>query len=1069
MVVPETDKGGPKDEFAGDLIGIFRQYNIDKNILRRLFYRTGLTFSEVKMKLAKDIKDDKFKKSLDQTIMYHDTLHKVDRVINQIPSIIFIGQTKSGKSSLINEILEATVVAVDQRPCTARLVQLEYTHHDKPCVMIVDKAGNILEKKTLTKKYIPSEWINLPHEQRQKEEIVTQKVIAQVKNAFLESGVRIIDSPGQDENPLLDKLVMGHLETILPLIVYVIDGRNLVTTKDIEDIRTIQSNTPSKNIFFVVSKLDCNEEADTSESSYDDEEDDDDDDREERVKQQENKIMQMVFNRLCREGILDKDIKMEECDRIYGLSAWRIKEDRRLRRELEQSKKKKRPANRFTTAFEVFKRQLVRFSKVQLNYFVETAAETLAKIHQGCINFFIDEANRIYNDNSSYDTFILNVREREDRLVKELKAKIEEEQGPITGRIRKFLLGIKSKVVSDAGMYPYKDVNAGLAYAMEKAAILSVEPSAAPRDRMNSLYAFEQLGPLLLKKGADERESLDWIKAESNTEPRPDNPATPSPHLSPDAPQLRTGSRLSAEVSSCRSSAEIDFDVPLGRNQNGGTTGGSNDGVLSWDFLSAVQGDTLVTDMRVVVECQNQIRRFTREKVGLGLSNMIWDDMIRPGGVLDTLAQTAKGFDIAGASDDPATVLRNLIHEHYEYRYNPEIEKMEMNFKRRIRNGMKRFLTSLTDMPQTSGGVGNIPVNQREWKEQIAREAFIGVKAEEVMKEIVLHLKDHVQEGHEQFKERQEMVDYVYRQQCLIGKQNRQTIRDCAPKIAELEVRSLDLIHAHRYNPFTPVRNIGMGAQCIVQTIDKLGPNGEVMVVKRREVMTIQELQQVALEVHHTRNVDHPNLAKLHGCTINYCYQENQPTKAEMCLFYKQEEGDLLYMIANRRFPELTDRLVMALQVAEAVKYLHDKNITHRDIKGANVLVDPVTNHVTLTDFGHMKPFGLTAETICGTPGFMAPELLEKGLHAVLCPAVDIYAFGIFLWYIVDGTGFDPFMSKGYLQVFEETKNGVRPPLNPSYPKNCVDLMTSCWQTDPNKRPFIKDLVIRLKEIIEGM
>jgi ribosome biogenesis GTPase A len=183
------------------------------------------------MKLEKDIKDDKFKESLDQTIMYHSTLHKVDRVINQIPSIIFIGQTKSGKSSLINEILEATVVAVDQRPCTARLVQLEYTPDDKPCVMIVDKDGNIKEKRMLTKRYIPSEWINLPHEQRQKEEIITQKVIAQVKNPFLESGVQIIDSPGQDENPLLDKLVMGHLETILPLIVYVIDGRNLVTVK----------------------------------------------------------------------------------------------------------------------------------------------------------------------------------------------------------------------------------------------------------------------------------------------------------------------------------------------------------------------------------------------------------------------------------------------------------------------------------------------------------------------------------------------------------------------------------------------------------------------------------------------------------------------------------------------------------------------------------------------------------------------------------------------------------------------------------------------------------------------
>lgn len=547
---------------------------------------------------------------------------------------------------------------------------------------------------------------------------------------------------------------------------------------------------------------------------------------------------------------------MEDCDRFYGLSAWKIKEDRRLCRDLEKSKKKKHQPNRFTKEFEKFKKQLVKFSKVQLNYFVETAAETLAKIHQGCINFFIDEANRIYNDNSNYDKFIMNVREREDRLVKQLNAKIEGERGAIADRIRNFLQGIKSKVVSDAGMYPYKDINAdypGFLYAKEKATILSVEgePQATPRETMNSLYGFEQLGPSLLKKEADERESLDWIKAES----RPNSPATPSPRLSLDAPQLRKGSRLSAEVSSCRSSAEIDFDVPLGRNQNGGATSGGNDGMPSWDFLSVVQGDTLVTDMRVVVECQNQIRRFTREKIGLGLSNMIWDDMIRPGGVMDMLAQTAKGFDIAGASDDPATVLRNLIHEHYEYRYNPEIEKMEMNFKRRIRNGMKRFLTSLTDMPETAGGIGNMPINQREWKEQVAREAFIAVKAEDVMKEIVSHLKDHVNEGHEQFRERQEMVDYMYRQQCLIGNQNRQTIRDCAPRIAELEVRSLDLIHAHRYGPYQSVRNIGMGAQCIVDTIDILGPNGEVMVVKRRMVASIQELQHVALEVHHTRSV----------------------------------------------------------------------------------------------------------------------------------------------------------------------------------------------------------------------
>jgi hypothetical protein len=566
-------------------------------------------------------------------------------------------------------------------------------------------------------------------------------------------------------------------------------------------------------------------------------------------------LILQVYHKLCREGILEKGVNMEDCDRFYGLSSWKIKEHRRLCREAEKLKSKKKiPPSRFTIAFEKFKKQLVMFSKAQLDFFVETAADTLAKIHQGCINFFIDEANRIYHDNSNYDKFISNVREREAELVQELNSKIDSERGPIAQRINNFLQGIKSKVVSDAGLYLYKDVDAdypGFVYAQEQPAILTAEAKAPvrQRDRMNSLYGYEQLG--LLKKIGGDGETLDWIKAEADCDDAttPASPATASPFPGLDAPQFSRGSRRSTEMSSCRSSAEIDLDCPLG--QVHGALGGSerNSG---GEFLSVVQGDALVTDMRVVVECENQIRRFTREKVGLGLSNMIWDDLTRSGGILDILAQTANGFDIAGASDDPATVLRNLIHEHYEYRYNPEIEKMEMTFKRRIRSGMKKFLTSLTDIPQPAG-VGNIPVNQWEWKEQIAREAFNAVKADDVMEEIILLLKVHVAEGHEQFRERQEMVDYLYRQQCLIGRQNRQTIRNCAPKIAELEVRSLDLIHAHHYSKFRSIHNIGMGAQCVVQSIDTLGPNGEPMVVKRRTITTLQELQQVALEVHHTR------------------------------------------------------------------------------------------------------------------------------------------------------------------------------------------------------------------------
>ena len=68
-----------------------------------------------------------------------------------------------------------------------------------------------------------------------------------------------------------------------------------------------------------------------------------------------------------------------------------------------------------------------------------------------------------------------------------------------------------------------------------------------------------------------------------------------------------------------------------------------------------------------------------------------------------------------------------------------------------------------------------------------------------------------------------------------------------------------------------------------------------------------------------------------------------------------------------------------AAQVTLMLEYMHSKNIIYRDLKPENLLID-VTGYLKLTDFGFAKVVGSRTYTLCGTPEYLAPEiLLNKG------------------------------------------------------------------------------------------
>ncbi len=101
--------------------------------------------------------------------------------------------------------------------------------------------------------------------------------------------------------------------------------------------------------------------------------------------------------------------------------------------------------------------------------------------------------------------------------------------------------------------------------------------------------------------------------------------------------------------------------------------------------------------------------------------------------------------------------------------------------------------------------------------------------------------------------------------------------------------------------------------------------------------------------------------------------------------------------------------------------FQHDRNIVHRDIKPENILLVDKELRVKLADFGLAKIIGEESftTTLCGTPSYVAPEILADGRHRKYTKAVDIWSLGVVLYICL--CGFPPFSDELYSREFPYT------------------------------------------------
>ena len=269
-------------------------------------------------------------------------------------------------------------------------------------------------------------------------------------------------------------------------------------------------------------------------------------------------------------------------------------------------------------------------------------------------------------------------------------------------------------------------------------------------------------------------------------------------------------------------------------------------------------------------------------------------------------------------------------------------------------------------------------------------------------------------------------------------------------------------------NPTTPDRyvkksKLGKGAFGVVwKAMDTRADKYVAIKIIQKESLSLDEgnRERLTREVSIMKSLTHPNLVTLYGFIPN-------DAQKEVWMIVEYIDGsDLMQKVEKQG--KLTEPMSRDYfqQMLVGMNYVHSQNVVHRDLKPDNILIER-SGIVKITDFGLSNvqktdadggiQKGFSLKTCCGTPYYVAPEVIQltdtQGYSGFTC---DIWSLGIILFVML--TGETPFSGENLSKLLENITKGVY-----FFPQN-VSLSSSAKQcirsilVGADKRVTLKEL-----------
>eukprot|EP00741_Cyanophora_paradoxa_P022432 tig00021489_g21658.t1 len=256
---------------------------------------------------------------------------------------------------------------------------------------------------------------------------------------------------------------------------------------------------------------------------------------------------------------------------------------------------------------------------------------------------------------------------------------------------------------------------------------------------------------------------------------------------------------------------------------------------------------------------------------------------------------------------------------------------------------------------------------------------------------------------------------------------------------AERNAAAVPRKRAFRFEDFQIGATIGTGTFGRVR-VCRFIATGQVYALKileKSEIIRLKQVEHIKSERGILARIEHPFIVNL--------FATSQDERYLYMAFEFVQGGELFSHLRKAgRFSNDAAKF-FAASIVLAFEYLHGMHIAYRDLKPENLLLDR-DGYLKIADFGFAKVVDDRTWTLCGTPEYLAPEIIQSKGHN---HGVDWWALGILIFEML--AGFPPFYDENPFGIYQKILRGkIDWPRH--FDKHAIDLIQHLLEPDKHKR-----------------